>query len=201
MNVTSRSHYPLGQTVARLRAAFSQPSIAERVVPHKVRIEEKIEPPTSLTTRARGGWSPLIRLALVALVLVAVMGVGCVTSMSIFPIEYKLVDLPEERRIELSYRNDREDAVCLVPQFWPNQAGKIDNASDEVFLVVGDQRFAIEEFNTGYCPACYLRVEPAETVRATIGYNSFGIPDYLVNEEKRLEFTPMGARCGRKEGD
>ena len=132
------------------------------------------------------------------LVLVAAMGLGCATSTEIFPIVYEFVDLPEQRRIELSYRNDRGVAVCLTPEFWPNHAGKIDQASDIIFLVVGDHRFPIEEFNTGYCPGCAVRVEPGETVRATIVYESFGVPDALANKEKRLIFTPKASRCDRR---
>ena len=127
--------------------------------------------------------------------LVALLGIGCATSTALFPIRYEFVDIPSERRIELHFRNDLGDSVCLVPEFWPNQAGKINQASGTVFLLIGTQRFPIEEFNTGYCRDCALRIAPDESVTASIRYESFGVPDSLVNEEKRIEFSPKAFRC------
>jgi hypothetical protein len=132
------------------------------------------------------------------LALVALLGVSCVASTVLFSIEYEFFDIPSERRIELRFRNDLRESVCLLPEFWPNQAGKIDQASGEVFLLIGAQRFPIEEFNTGYCPDCPLRIGPDESVTAFIPYESFGVPDSLVNEEKRLEFFPQAYRCKEK---
>lgn len=113
--------------------------------------------------------------------LVALLGTSCVSTSGLFPIEYAFTDMPEKRRIELRYHNTSEQTVCLLPEFWPNQAGKINQASGEVFLLVGDRRFAIEDFNTGYCPDCRLAVAPGETVRASIGYDAFDLPEALVD--------------------
>jgi len=138
-------------------------------------------------------------MARLGLVLLAVLSVSCVSSRgSLFPIDFEFIDVPDERRIELRYRNELAYTVCLLPEFWPNKAGKIDQASGQVFLVVGDQRFAIEEFNTGYCPDCSLRVGPGEIVEASIGYDAFSLPESLVTEEKHLEFVPKAYRCRPK---
>jgi len=130
--------------------------------------------------------------------LISLLGVGCVSSGGLFPIDYEFIDHPNERRVAIRYRNDSTHTVCLLPEFWPNQAGKINQASREVFLVVGKERFAIEEFNTGYCPDCALRVGPGEEVVASIGYNLFGLPESLVEKEKYLEFRPKAYRCGHR---
>jgi hypothetical protein len=127
--------------------------------------------------------------------LVALLGIGCAASTGLFPIRYEFVDIPSERRIELHFRNDLGHFVCLSPEFWPNQAGKINQASGAVFLLVGTQRFPIEDFNTGYCRDCALRIAPDESVTASVRYESFGVPDSLVNEEKRIEFLPKAYRC------
>jgi len=126
----------------------------------------------------------------------ALVEVACASSGTLFPIEFGFQDIPEERRVAVTYSNTLEHTVCLLPEFWPNQAGKINQASGLVFLVVGEERFDIENFNTGYCPTgCALRVGPGEVVRAFIEYQSFGLPESLVREEKRLEFAPKAFRC------
>jgi hypothetical protein len=130
--------------------------------------------------------------------LVALLGIGCATSAVLFPIRYEFVDIPSERRVELHFRNYFGDSVCLSPEFWPNEAGKINQASGAVFLLIGTQRFTIEQFNTGYCRGCSLRIAPDESVTASIRYESFGVPDSLVNEEKRIEFVPKAYRCRRR---
>jgi hypothetical protein len=139
------------------------------------------------------------RAKLFTLLLSALLGVACTSTGRLFPIGYDFVDLPGERRIEIRYRNQFVYAVCLLPEFWPNKAGKIDHASGEVFLVIAGRHFQIEEFNTGYCPDCPLRVEPGKEVRARIEYEAFAVPESLAGEEKRLQFAPRGYRCDPRE--
>jgi len=129
------------------------------------------------------------------LFLLAFLGVACAHTTRLFPISYELIDLPEQRRLELTFKNRLRYAVCLLPEFWPNAAGKIDHASSLVYLVVETRRFPIEEFNTGYCPDCPLRVEPGDEVKASIGYEAFALPDAHLGKEKRLIFSPKGYRC------
>jgi hypothetical protein len=133
--------------------------------------------------------------AIAVLVLVA----GCATQSALTPIKYEYADVPAERRIEVSYRNITEVTMCLLPEHWPNQAGKINQASDSVFLVVGQERFPIEKFNTGYCPqGCATRVAPGDRVCSSIPYEDFGLPERLKDAPKILEFSPMAFACKSK---
>jgi hypothetical protein len=89
--------------------------------------------------------------------------------------------------------------MCLNPEDWPNSAGKIDQGAGRVFLVVSDQRFPIEDFNTGYCVGgCPIYVEPREEIIGFIAYKDFNLPQALADKPKRLEFSPKAFPCARK---
>lgn len=121
---------------------------------------------------------------------------GCTTTAALIPINYRMVDNPQKARIELSYRNESSQTMCLLPEHWPNAAGKINQASDLVHLKVGGERFAIEDFNTGYCPqGCATYVAPGEQIYAFIPYSAFDLPNRLFNEPKALEFSPKAFEC------
>jgi hypothetical protein len=124
---------------------------------------------------------------------------GCASRSALMPIKFEYRDDPGGRRVELTYLNSSRYAMCLLPEHWPNSAGKINQASDIVFLVVGQERFPIENFNTGYCPkGCATRVVPGAQVSASIAYADFGLPDRLINAEKSLEFSPVAFKCSGK---
>jgi len=124
---------------------------------------------------------------------------GCATQSALTPIKYEYVDVPAERRIEVTYRNLTGAAMCLLPEHWPNQAGKINQASDIVFLVVGQERFPIENFDTGYCPqGCATRVAPGEKISRSIPYADFSLPERLKDAPKTLEFSPKAFACKAK---
>ena len=123
---------------------------------------------------------------------------GCATKPVLAPVKYEYLDVPAERRIEVTYRNTSQHPMCLLPELWPNQAGKINQASDKVFLVVGQERFPIEDFNTGYCIGdCATRVAPGRQVSSSIAYVDFRLPDRLIDARKELDFSPMAFRCPR----
>lgn len=125
--------------------------------------------------------------------------VGCATQSGLATVKYEYVDVPAERRIEVTYRNLTGVAMCLLPEHWPNQAGKINQASDIVFLVVGRERFPIDDFNTGYCPqGCATRVAPGEKISSSIHYADFGLPERLKDAPKALEFSPKAFSCDEK---
>jgi hypothetical protein len=112
------------------------------------------------------------------------------------PTEFALKDWPSENRIEVLFTNDAEDPLCLLPEHWPNQAGKINQASENVFLLVGGRRFPIEDFNTGYCSdGCALVVHPGETVSSSIAYDDFQLPGDLRYAPKQLEMPFVAYAC------
>lgn len=124
--------------------------------------------------------------------------VGCAASKTVsVPIRYQLVDHPSEGRIELIYRNESTNLMCISADYWPNTAGKLNQMRDRVFLVVDGQRFSIEDFNTGYCigNTCAKRVDPGEQISSSIPYEDFELPDRLWNEPKTLEFSPQAYVC------
>lgn len=108
------------------------------------------------------------------------------------------MDVPEERHIEVTYWNRTNVTMCLLPEHWPNEAGKINQASERVALVIGEERFPIADFNTGYCPqGCATRVAPADRASASIAYADFGIPEQLTDAPKTMIFSPMAFACPR----
>jgi len=132
---------------------------------------------------------------------IAILASGCAGTTRMIPIEYRFHDIPEERRIEITYHNDLKDTLCLSPETWPNEAGKINQASEYVFLVIDGRRFPIVDFNTGYCPeadGCALYVSPGQETSASISYSDFNVPKDLENLEKELEFSPVAFKCRTK---
>lgn len=130
------------------------------------------------------------------LVIVALVLSGCATTTELIPIKYELVDNPKKSRLELSYQNGSDTTMCLLPEHWPNAAGKINQASGSVYLIIGGEQFPIEDFNTGYCPqGCATHVAPGERVTAFIPYSDFDLPSHLRAEPKSLQFSPKAFRC------
>lgn len=124
---------------------------------------------------------------------------GCATKSVLMPIKYDYVDVSAKRQIEIAYRNHTGVAMCLPPEHWPNQAGKINQASDILSLVVGQERFPIESSNTGYCPqGCAVHVAPGEQVSSSIPYADFRLPERLTDAPKTLDFSPKAFVCKAK---
>ena len=122
---------------------------------------------------------------------------GCAARVLSVPVQYELIDHPDERRIELLYRNDSGKMVCLSAEDWPNLAGKLNQMGNRVFLLVRGERFPVENFNTGYCvgDACAKRVAPGEQISGSIPYKDFDLPKRLWGEPKTLEFSPQAYVC------
>jgi hypothetical protein len=126
---------------------------------------------------------------------------GCATSSQLFPLSYTYIDQPEQKRIEVRYRNSDPQGRCVLPEHWPNQGGKIDQAGDTVFLVVAGRRFTLEPFNTGYCPGgCATFVAPGQQIVGFISYRDFLLPAELELAAKRLELAARGFSCPRSKG-
>lgn len=122
---------------------------------------------------------------------------GCAsTTTALREIAYEQRDLPERSGIEVRYRNESKLQICIDPEDWPNSAGAISEAEKRAFLVVGTQRFPMRPFNAGYClNGCAKTIKPGEELIALIPYKFFDLPDDLVQQEKRLEFTSMAYPC------
>ena len=135
-------------------------------------------------------------MKILALVPFALFAVGCASNWKPVPTEYVFKDWPSEHRIEVLFTNDTDSRVCLLPEHWPNQAGKINQASEYVFLIVDGNRFPIEDFNTGYCPGgCSLVVRPGETVSSSVAYDDFRLPADLWHAPKQLELPVVAYSC------
>jgi hypothetical protein len=116
------------------------------------------------------------------------------------PLAYRFTDVPERGGIEVRYRNSTRAVMCLSPDQWPNQAGKLNQVSDRVVLIVDGKSFPLEDFNTGYCVGgCPTYVDPGEEIRGFIPYNHFALPPEMVGKPKQLLFTPLGYVCARSQ--
>ena len=121
---------------------------------------------------------------------------GCTTTLTYVPLDYRLVDHPGQNRVELLYLNDTGKTLCLSKGNWPNQAGKPDFAGGRVFLVVYGERFPIEDFNTGIpIDGHALRVLPGEEISGSISYMDFDLPESLRYEPKSLEYSLSAHVC------
>ncbi|MFZ5608212.1 MAG: hypothetical protein ACOY99_01220, partial [Pseudomonadota bacterium] len=88
-------------------------------------------------------------------------GCGCATAKTEpVTVDYRFIDRPDESRVELVYRNETGEALCLSNDAWPSKGGKLDQMDDRVFLIIGAERFPIAYFEE-YCPSgCVTRVPP-----------------------------------------
>lgn len=116
------------------------------------------------------------------------LSAGCATSSRLFVTDFVVTDNPAEQRFDLEFRNDLGRTVCLLPEFWPNRGGKIDHGADLVSLLVDGKRFALEDFNTGYCPGCSTAVAPGDSNTTFLTYADFGLPEDLRYGDKALVY-------------
>jgi len=112
-----------------------------------------------------------------------------------FPIKYVFIDIPAEQRIEINFHNASKLAVCIYPNQWPTNTGRMQGEGPGMIIIVGKQRFTAEMTTPDYCPGCAYYVKPGENLRASIHYEVFHLPKALYNSKKRLEFNPMGYHC------
>lgn len=119
---------------------------------------------------------------------------GCASQSQTVPAVYVFEDQPDQDRIKVSFINDTNRRVCLTPEHWPNQAGKIHQA-ESVALVVDGTEYLVEYFNVGFCVDCALAVKPGETVSAFISYDDFSLPEELRNASKELRMPAFASSC------
>jgi hypothetical protein len=135
-------------------------------------------------------------LTVLALFLVA----ACATAAkdTVFAIVVSSEDDSSSESIRVSYSNTNAKMVCLTPENWPNSAGKINQASDIVWLEIGKERYPLKNFNTGSCSNCVVRVIPGQIISASIPYSEFDLPASLTKASKVLHFQPTAFYCGPK---
>jgi len=145
-----------------------------------------------------------MRLLLQGILITLSLLSGCATTSAFeyVPINWRLIDHPDERRIEIRFKNELEKDLCgFSDESWPNEEGWLNEMSDAAVLVVGNERFPIEDFNTGVpmcsrtgCPS--RRVRPGEEINGFMPYAHFSLPERLRYEAKTLEFFPKARVCG-----
>lgn len=144
------------------------------------------------------------RLICVTLV-AATVTVACATTREIdapvvgVDFTVSMHDNPIAHRFDLRLTSHSKRKICLPPEQWPNQSGKVDWAKDYISVRVGAKRFPIADWNGGYCPGCYVaEVRPGESVAAFIPYadfENFGPENYQADKE--LTFPPHASWCYR----
>lgn len=112
-----------------------------------------------------------------------------------FDIAPSITDDWQLEAFMVSYRNTGKKTVCLAPDNWPNSSGKMEQASSRVWFDIGGSRYTIEDFNTGFCPQCAVKVRVGEIVKSKIPYTEFYIPSSLYSSQKSLHFRPTGFFC------
>lgn len=134
-----------------------------------------------------------------SLIFGTVLIAGCATTgvgQSI-AIPYLYEDAVQMKAFRLTYKNETNKKMCLTPDNWPNAAGKLDQASSRAWIEIegSPERFAVKDFNTGYCPGCAQKVGSGETLTAIIPYSEFSIPEEHHAAKKTLHFQPQAFLC------
>lgn len=107
-------------------------------------------------------------------------------------------DNPAAQRFELTFTSHAKRPICLAPEQWPNQAGKIDWARDSVAVRVGTAHFPLSDWNGGYCVGgCVVaKVRRGESVNGFIPYKDFeGFGAEQYQARKELVFPPSAFWC------
>lgn len=134
------------------------------------------------------------------IVSVALMVTGCVSATlpSPFSISYVAEDSPENAKIYVKYTNDSRNNLCIYPTNWPGSDGRIENGKGRVFIEVDGKSYSTEEFDSGYCPGCVLRIEPGQEIIGFFNYEDFGLPQAAYMKDKSLKFSPIATYCSSR---
>lgn len=122
---------------------------------------------------------------------------GCVTAQnySLFNIKYTITDSPNESRIYIKYKNDTGKRICIDPANWPSSHGQIDSGKGRVLLEVSGKIYTTEDFDTGYCPGCFVKVDSGHDLLGFFNYSDFQLPRSDYYKEKVLTFSPTAGQC------
>ncbi len=145
-------------------------------------------------------------------VLILILATSCTKRAGLYPevvydaidpsegpiqVKYEFVDFPLERRVEISFCNKLKEPVCVDNYNWPGNSGWLLEGSSGMALVIGERRYSLEQVKGDYSPGYAEYAAPGETIRASIPYDAFDLPESSYKEKKQIEFTPMGYRCKR----
>jgi hypothetical protein len=108
-------------------------------------------------------------------------------------IRYSVMDIPSEKKLYVSFRNDTNTPVCLGPENWPSNGILLNDGKTVSLMADGKSMFLKAEQD--YCPKCSIRVGIGSESVAYFRYESFNIPENLIISKKALSFHPLGYRC------
>lgn len=134
------------------------------------------------------------------LFLIVTFVIGLASAITYVPVTWKLIDKPNEAKIEIDFFNDTPHTLCIDSSDWPTRTGTLSSMSESMALLVGEERFPIRDFDTGYCYAksytdCSVRVSPGKTITAFIPYKEFNLPQRLWFEPKKLVYPVKATVC------
>lgn len=106
-------------------------------------------------------------------------------------------DIPAEQRFKLILEARSSRLICTSNRRWPTEAGRMENASDKVFVVVDNRKFAYKDFDMDVCPfkACGNPMNTGMRVEASLFYRDFDLPKNLYDAPKVLLYDPQPFWC------
>jgi len=115
------------------------------------------------------------------------------------PVHLVLVDRPRHAKVEVKFVNNTRETLCIAEGEWPTEKGTLNYMGDRVALLVGNQRFPIRDFDTGYCDGrfdpCAYRIKPGATIKAFIPYREFNLPQQLWLRPKKMVYPLYAYVC------
>ena len=101
------------------------------------------------------------------------------------------------KKFDIELQNATSQAWCIDDGSWPTSGGFLDAHGSDVWVEVNGRKYPIKERNLGFCPSsCDFRLRPGETVRGSIPYTEFSLPESVEMSEKKLILS-IGSRICR----
>jgi len=139
------------------------------------------------------------------------LAIWLASALTYVPVDWEMTDRPTTERVDLRFTNRTSDELCISVGDWPTPGGKLNYMRGRVALVVGDDHFPIDDFDTGYCDAtyapqledCAVHVPPGKTITGFLTYSDFRLPERLRFSKKQLVYPLNAIVCekkGKKQG-
>lgn len=111
----------------------------------------------------------------------------------------QVTDNAAERRFDVVLKSQEDRALCVSIEAWPSGNGLLPTASDEVALLIGQEKLPVRsELLSAYCPGgCGVhRIAPHGELRGFIAYGAFGNETQLAADpSKQLQFSVVPSYC------